>query len=95
MSKLKWKTHADLAIRKNPTVGREVYLDHMTFRLNAGPMFTEIFGPLVGLKEEWEEQGASSEELDFSELAPCGISVFGACHFLVSRGYSENPPVVL
>lgn len=25
-----------------------------------------IFGPIVGLKVEWEEQGASAKELDFS-----------------------------
>jgi hypothetical protein len=61
---LKWKTHADLAIRKTPTVGREEYLDYMTFRGAARPMFTEIFGPIVGLKEEWEAQGARPEELD-------------------------------
>lgn len=64
--KLKWKTHRDLRIRKVPTVSRQDYLDHMTFARNAGPMFTEIFGPLIGLKEEWEEQGATAEELDFS-----------------------------
>ncbi len=66
MRKLKWTSHADLAIRKTPTVGRREYLDHMTFRQNAPPMFTEIFGPLIGLKEEWEEQGATAAELDFS-----------------------------
>jgi len=64
--RLKWLSHADLAIRKTPTVGREEYLDHMTFRANRRPLFTEIFGPLVGLKEEWEAQGASPAELDFS-----------------------------
>ncbi len=62
----KWLRHEDLAIHKTPTVGREEYLDHMTFRANRRPLFTEIFGPLVGLKEEWEAQGASTEELDFS-----------------------------
>ena len=30
MQKLKWKTHADLAIRKTPSVGREEYLDRET-----------------------------------------------------------------
>ena len=65
-TKLKWATHADLAIRKTATVGREEYLDHMTFRTNDAPLFTEIFGPIVGLKEEWEEQGATPQELDFS-----------------------------
>ena len=64
--KLKWIRHADLAIVKTPTVLREEYLDYMTFQSNERPLFTEIFGPVVGLKEEWEEQGASPEELDFS-----------------------------
>jgi len=66
MRKLKWKTHADLAIRKTPSVGREEFLNHMTFEKNERPLFTEIFGPILGLKEEWEEQGATPEELDFS-----------------------------
>ena len=64
--KLRWTTHADLAIRKTPTVGRREYLDHMTFQRNDRPLFTEIFGPLIGLKEEWEAQGATAAELDFS-----------------------------
>lgn len=66
MPKLKWSTHADLAIVRNATVGREEYLDYMTFRRNERPLFTEIFGPLIGLKEEWEAQGATPEELSFS-----------------------------
>lgn len=63
---LKWTSHADLAIVRNPTVGREEFLDQMTFRRNERPLFTELFGPLIGLKEEWEEQGATPQELDFS-----------------------------
>lgn len=63
---LKWTTHADLAITRHPNVGREEFLDHMTFRRNDRPLFTELFGPLVGLKEEWEAQGATLAELDFS-----------------------------
>ena len=50
--KLKWIRHADLAIVKTPTVLRDEYLDHMTFQRNDRPLFTEIFGPIVGLKEE-------------------------------------------
>ena len=46
MPALQWKTHADLAIKKTPTVGREEYLDYMTFRRNDRPLFTEIFGPV-------------------------------------------------
>ncbi len=66
VKKLKWIDHADLAIKKTPTVSREEYLDYMTFQANERPLFTEIFGPIVGLKEEWEAQGATPEELDFS-----------------------------
>ena len=69
MRKLKWPRHEDLAIRKVPSVGREEYLDHMTFKANIRPLFTEIFGPIIGLKEEWEEQGATPEELDFSAFS--------------------------
>jgi hypothetical protein len=38
----------------------------MTFTSPGPPMFTEIFGPLVGLKEEWADQGAGPDELDLS-----------------------------
>ena len=69
MQNLKWPTHADLAIKKTPSVGREDYLDHMTFRCNDRPLFTEIFGPIIGLKEEWDQQGATAEELDFSAFS--------------------------
>jgi uroporphyrinogen-III decarboxylase len=64
--KLKWVQHEDLAIVKTPSVSREEYLDHMTFRANRHPLFTEIFGPVIGLKEEWEAQGATPADLDFS-----------------------------
>ncbi|RKX35248.1 MAG: hypothetical protein DRP71_04335 [Verrucomicrobia bacterium] len=64
--KLKWTRHEDLAIDRRPSIGRREYIDHMTFQSNDRPLFTEIFGPIIGLKEEWEEQGATAEELDFS-----------------------------
>jgi len=62
----KYPTHASLAINIRPAVRREEYLDYMTFRSNERPLFAELFGPLVGLKEEWAEQGAAPEELDLS-----------------------------
>src|SRR6056297_2363966 len=58
--------HAKLRIKKGMEVRREEFLDYMTFEENRPPLFTEIFGPIVGLKEEWKEQGASPEELDMS-----------------------------
>ena len=45
---------------------REQYLDLMTFRRVDRPMFVELFGPLIGLEEEWREQGASEDELNLS-----------------------------
>lgn len=58
--------HAALAVERGMEVRREEYLDHMTFRANRRPLFTEIFGPMVGLKEEWVAQGAAQAELDLS-----------------------------
>ncbi len=59
--------HATLAIKKKvERVGRQEYLDYMTFKANRRPPFTEIFGPILGLKEEWAAQGATQEELDMS-----------------------------
>ena len=58
--------HAKLDIKRTMEVRREEYLDHMTFRANRRPLFTELFGPLIGLKEEWATQGVRPEELDFS-----------------------------
>ena len=58
--------HAQLAISRGMEVRREEYLDYMTFKANRRPLFTEIFGPLVGLKDEWRAQGASDAELDLS-----------------------------
>jgi len=42
---------------------REEYLDLMTFGAAPRPMFTELFGPLVGLDDEWRAQGASEAEI--------------------------------
>jgi len=64
--KLIWTEHADLAINRRPTVDRREFLDYMTFTSNQRPLFTEIFGPIIGLKERWLAQGASQAELDFS-----------------------------
>jgi len=58
---------------------REQYLDLMTFGAAERPMFVELFGLLVGLEEEWRQQGASAEEIDltafdwdFVPVVPCG-----------------------
>ncbi len=66
MKKLKYLTHSDLAIKRTgEIVSRQDFLDWMTFK-GGKILFTEYFGPLIGLKENWEEQHATPEELDFS-----------------------------
>ena len=60
---------------------REAYLDLMTFGPCDRPMFCELFGPLIGLEEEWRAQGATQEELDlvafdwdYVPVAGCGAA---------------------
>jgi hypothetical protein len=87
--KLKWTNHSDLAIERRPSVHRDEYLDHMTFQRNDRPLFTEIFGPIIGLKEEWEKQGATPAELDFTAY-PFRCE---ARHFVtVNTGRHGGPP---
>ena len=66
---LRWSEHADLAINVEHVVRRNEFLDHMTFSGNVRPLFAELFGPIIGLKEEWLEQGATDDELDFSAFS--------------------------
>jgi len=43
---------------------REQYIELMTFGNVERQMFVELFGPLIGLAEEWRAQGAAQEEID-------------------------------
>ena len=45
---------------------REEYLSLLRGEKPRRQMFVELFGPLVGLEEEWRDQGASEDELDLS-----------------------------
>lgn len=65
---------------------RETYLDLMAFGDVERPMFVELFGPLVGLEDEWKQQGATDEELsmdafdwDYVPVVQCGgaLGLFG------------------
>ncbi len=49
----------------------------MTFQANWWPLFTEIFGPLVGLEEEWAGPGRNTGGKDLSAsttVTTAGIS---------------------
>lgn len=45
---------------------RRQYLDLMQFKPVERPMFVEIFGLLLGLDEEWEQQGATPDEVNLN-----------------------------
>ena len=42
---------------------REEYISLMTFGDSERPMFVELFGPLIGLEEQWRRQGATEREI--------------------------------
>jgi uroporphyrinogen-III decarboxylase len=65
---------------------REEYLELMTFGRFEKQMFSELFGPLIGLPDEWRAQGATEEEIgmtafdwDFVPVVQCGgqTGIFG------------------
>ena len=45
---------------------REEYIELMTFGQVERQMFVELFGPLVGLEDEWRKHGASEDEIDLT-----------------------------
>jgi len=47
---------------------RERYLSLLTFGHTDRDMFVELFGPLVGLEEEWRAQGASAGECSMEDF---------------------------
>ncbi len=58
---------------------RDAYLELMTYGKAPRPMFIELFGPLIGLEDEWRGQGASEEEInltafdwDYVPIVDCG-----------------------
>lgn len=66
---------------------REQYIALMAFDQADRPMFTELFGPLVGLEDEWRRQGASESEItldafDFDTVDTVFVGetgLFGGC----------------
>ncbi|MCF7975928.1 MAG: uroporphyrinogen decarboxylase family protein [Phycisphaerae bacterium] len=63
-------------------ITRQQYIELMSFGEFDRPMFSELFGPLVGLPEEWKAQGASPEEIDmvafdwdYVPYVDCGASL--------------------
>jgi len=69
------------AINKNEDMRftREDYLELMTFGQFERPMFSELFGPLVGLDREWKDQGASGDEINMTAFDWDWIPVVRQC----------------
>lgn len=65
---------------------REEYIEYVTFKGGSRPMFVELFGPLIGLDDEWRMQGVPEDEIgmtgfdwDYVPVVRCGgnTDVFG------------------
>jgi hypothetical protein len=78
---------------------REEYIELMTFGGIERQMFVELFGPLVGLDQEWRNQGATQEELDLTgfdfdyvPVVGCGgnTGVFGGCKPRILKETAEH-----
>ena len=68
---------------------RDEYLDYMTGRAVRRPVFVELFGPLVGLEDEWRAQGASESEINLSAF---GFDVARIHHVQVNTGLMGGFP---
>lgn len=60
---------------------REEYIELMTHGKVQRPMLVELFGPLIGLEDEWRSQGATEEEIslkafdfDYVPKVGCGAN---------------------
>lgn len=80
---------------------REEYIAHMTFEQTGRELFCELFGPLIGLEEEWRAQGATPQERNLSafgfdsvwkELCPIRL---GAITDIEPRVLEDTPAYTL
>lgn len=74
------------------------YLELMTFGDFERPMFVELFGPLVGLDNEWKAQGATQDEInmvafdwDYVPVVQCGgnAGLFGGFEKIILEETGE------
>lgn len=65
---------------------RQEYVDLMTFGDIDRPMLVELFGPLIGLEEEWKAQGATEDEINLSAFDFDYVPTIGCGGFTGVRG---------
>ena len=77
---------------------RDQYIATMTHQPIDRPMFVELFGPLVGLEDEWRQQGASEDEISLTafgfdtvrwEAARCDTGMMGGDAVVVLEDNDE------
>ncbi len=74
---------------------RTEYIDLMTFNHPERPMFSELFGLLIGLDEEWKRDGATPEELDltgfcFDYVSKMFVGTMGPIHTFQETVIAED-----
>lgn len=70
---------------------REEYIELMTFGSVEKQMFTEIFGLLVGLEDEWRHQNASEDEISLAAFEWDYVpKVYCGCNTGVRGGFQER-----
>lgn len=72
---------------------REEYIALMTFEKSDRQMFVELFGPLIGLEDEWRKQGASEREISLAAFDWDYVPIVGCGGYTGIRGGFK--PVVL
>lgn len=75
---------------------RDQYLDLMTFQPHPRPMFVELFGPLVGLEDEWRAQGATDAEInltafDFDYVERSAAGIHAGCRGMPETILEDSP----
>ena len=72
---------------------REQYIAHCNFEFTGRELFCELFGPLVGLDDEWRAQGATEKEISMTgfDWDYVAYTVLGA----KTRAVTDVNPVVV
>lgn len=68
---------------------RDEYVAYMRGTWDGRPMFVELFGPLIGLPEEWAAQGATPEEI---ELTAFGFDSVRRSGIRANTGFMNGQP---
>ena len=80
---------------------REEYIELMTFGRVERQMFVELFGPLLGLEDEWRAQGATEDEVnltafdfDWVQTVWCGVNTW-LCGGYKSEVIEDTPEYII